>query len=393
MNPVNVAALFAVALVVLIVGFVALTTYNAVVALRQRIDKAWSNIDVALKQRHDQLPNLVAAVRGVMAFEQDVLADVTRARAAYSPTAPVHDQAIVSEATSSAVRSLFAVVENYPELKSHGNVADLQDEIERLESMIADRRELYNDQVFRYNTRIAQVPGLLLVPFFGWQPRAFFAASPERASAGYLPRTGLTMTATTHVEQHVWLVRHGETEWARLGRHTGRTDIPLTDAGREQASSLGHRLAGHRFGLVLTSPLSRAAETARIAGYADAAILDDDLREWDYGQFEGRTTKEIRAEHPGWTIWRGPWPEGESADQVGARADRVIARIRDASPDGDALVFAHGHLLRVLTARWIGLPASSGGLFELATATLSIIGWDREAPSIELWNEACHLGS
>ena len=188
MNPVNVAALFAVALVVLIVGFVALTTYNAVVALRQRIDKAWSNIDVALKQRHDQLPNLVAAVRGVMAFEQDVLADVTRARAAYSPTAPVHDQAIVSEATSSAVRSLFAVVENYPELKSHASVADLQDEIERLESMIADRRELYNDQVFRYNTRIAQVPGLLLVPFFGWQPRAFFAASPEE---GLRPDTSL----------------------------------------------------------------------------------------------------------------------------------------------------------------------------------------------------------
>lgn len=175
----GIAALFAVALVVIVVGFVVLTTYNAVVALRQRIDKAWSNIDVVLKQRHDQLPNLVAAVRDLMAFEQDVLTEVTRARAAYSPTAPIHDQAVVSDATTSAVKSLFAVVEHYPDLKSQANVADLQDEIERLESMIADRRELYNDQVFRYNTRIAQVPGVAIAPVFGWQVREFFAATPE----------------------------------------------------------------------------------------------------------------------------------------------------------------------------------------------------------------------
>lgn len=173
------AATFAVVLVAVVVGFIVLTTYNAVVALRQRIEKAWSNIDVALKQRHDQLPNLVAAVRDVMAFEQDVITEVTRARAAYSPTAPIHDQAVVSDATSSAVRSLFAVVENYPDLKSQANVADLQDEIERLESMIADRRELYNDQVYRYNTRIAQVPGVILAPLFGWEAREFFAATPE----------------------------------------------------------------------------------------------------------------------------------------------------------------------------------------------------------------------
>ncbi|MEX1168804.1 MAG: LemA family protein [Chloroflexota bacterium] len=173
------AAIFAVALVVAVVGFIALTTYNAVVALRQRVDKAWSNIDVTLKQRHDQLPNLVAAVRDIMAFEQGVLTEVTRARAAYSPTAPIHDQAVVSDATSSAVRSLFAVVEHYPDLKSQANVADLQDEIERLESMIADRRELYNDQVFRHNTRIAQVPGAALAPILGWQAREFFAATPE----------------------------------------------------------------------------------------------------------------------------------------------------------------------------------------------------------------------
>ena len=185
------AALFAVVLAVAIAGFIVLASYNAVVALRQRIDKAWSNIDVALKQRHDQLPNLVAAVKGVMAFEQQVLTDVTRARAAYSPTAPIHDQAVVADATSSAVRSLFAVVENYPDLKSHDNVADLQDEIERLEAMIADRRELHNDQVYRYNTRIAQVPTVFLAPIFGWRAREFFAAEPGESAR---PDTNLAST-------------------------------------------------------------------------------------------------------------------------------------------------------------------------------------------------------
>jgi LemA protein len=182
MTPTSLAALFAIGLVVAIVGFIVLSTYNAIVALAQRIDKAWANIDVALKQRHDQLPNLVAAVRGVMAFEQNVLTEVTRARAAYSPSAPIPDQAVVSDATSSAVRSLFAVVEHYPDLKSQANVADLQDEIERLEAMLADRRELYNDQVYRYNTRIAQVPAVALAPLFGWQPRVFFAAEPADAA-------------------------------------------------------------------------------------------------------------------------------------------------------------------------------------------------------------------
>jgi broad specificity phosphatase PhoE len=199
------------------------------------------------------------------------------------------------------------------------------------------------------------------------------------------------MAAATTTEQHVWLVRHGETEWAKLGRHTGRTDIPLTDPGRDQARALGRRLAGHAFGTVLTSPLSRAAETAAIAGHGETAVRDDDLMEWDYGALEGRKTADIRIEMPGWTIWRGPWPQGETVEDVGARADQVIARIRAAQADGDVLVFAHGHLLRVLAARWIGLPPASGGLFELSTATLSIVGWDREAPSIELWNEASHL--
>ena len=192
-------------------------------------------------------------------------------------------------------------------------------------------------------------------------------------------------------DRHVWLVRHGETEWARLGRHTGRTDVPLTERGREQARAIGRRLASHPFALVLTSPLSRAAESARLAGVGGAAIHDADLMEWDYGANEGRTTAEIRADDPDWTIWTGPWPGGETADDVARRADRVIARIQ-ATTSGDALVFAHGHLLRVLAARWIGLPPAMGGRFELATATLSIVGWERETRSIELWNEACHLG-
>jgi probable phosphoglycerate mutase len=194
--------------------------------------------------------------------------------------------------------------------------------------------------------------------------------------------------ATASSARHdVWLVRHGETEWARLGRHTGRTDVPLTETGRAQAVTLGGRLAGHPFALVLTSPLSRAAETARLAGFGDVAITDPDLREWDYGAFEGRLTAEIRADYPGWTIWRGPWPEGETIDEIAARADRVRARIRAA--EGDTLVVAHGHFLRVLAARWLEQPASAGSLFALGTATISILGWEHESPVIETWNEAC----
>ncbi len=182
MTPIEMAAAFAVAVVVVVSGFIVLTSYNAVVALRQRIDKAWANIDVVLRQRHDQLPNLVAAVRGLMAYERDVLTRVTEIRAAYSPTAPIPDQAATSDATSTAVRSLFAVVERYPEVKAGTNVQDLQDEIERIEGMIAARRELYNDQVYRYNTRISQFPGNLLAPVFGWDAREFFAATPADAA-------------------------------------------------------------------------------------------------------------------------------------------------------------------------------------------------------------------
>lgn len=182
MTPSSIAALFAVGLVLLVVAFLVVTSYNAVMALIQRIDKAWANIDVALKQRHDQLPALVSAVRGALAFEHDVLADVTEARAAYSPAEPIPAQAVHADRTTAAVRSLFAVVEAYPELRSQANVLDLQDEIERLESMIADRRELYNDQVYRYNTRISSVPALLLAPVFGWTARPFFAAEQEAAT-------------------------------------------------------------------------------------------------------------------------------------------------------------------------------------------------------------------
>ena len=179
MTTQGLAAVFAVGLVLAIVLFLLVTSYNAVMALRQRIDKAWANIDVVLKQRHDQLPALVSAVRGLMAFEQDVLTEVAQARAAYSPTEPIPEQAVHSEQTTRAVRSLFAVVEAYPQIRSDQNVLDLQNEIERLESMIADRRELYNDQVYRYNARITTIPTSFLVPLFGWKERPFFAARPE----------------------------------------------------------------------------------------------------------------------------------------------------------------------------------------------------------------------
>ncbi len=182
MSPVAVAAAFAVALLVVVITFLVLATYNAVVALEQRIDKAWANVDVALKQRWDQLPNLVEAVRDVMAFEREVLTRVAQLRAAYAPGEPIPAQAATSEATSAAVRQLFAVVESYPELRSNRNVLDLQDEIERLENVISDRRELYNDQVYRHNTRIGQVPALFLAPLFGWQPRPFFRAEEAEAA-------------------------------------------------------------------------------------------------------------------------------------------------------------------------------------------------------------------
>jgi broad specificity phosphatase PhoE len=196
----------------------------------------------------------------------------------------------------------------------------------------------------------------------------------------------MTNEAHGQVAARMWLVRHGETEWARLGRHTGRTDIPLTDLGREQATAVAARLAGRAFGLVLSSPLSRALETARLAGFAERVETTDDLLEWDYGADEGLTTPEIRLDRPGWTVWRDGPKDGESAAQVADRVDRVIARVRAKAP-GDALVFAHGHVLRVLAARWLDEPPTKGGAFALSTATLSILGWERERPVIERWND------
>jgi LemA protein len=184
----SLAAAFALLLVVAVVGFLVVSSYNAVMALRQRIDKAWSNIDVVLKQRHDQLPALVSAVRGLMTFEAGVLDDVAAARAAYRPTAPIPDQAAVSATTTTAVTFLLATVEAYPDLKSHQNVLELQDQIARLESMLADRRELYNDQVYRYNTRITTWPTLPLAWLLGWRARPFFAAEPDATAR---PETNL----------------------------------------------------------------------------------------------------------------------------------------------------------------------------------------------------------
>ncbi len=187
--------------------------------------------------------------------------------------------------------------------------------------------------------------------------------------------------------RQLWLVRHGETEWARTGRHTGRTDVPLTEIGRAQARALGDRLSGHAFAEILSSPLLRARDTAAIAVPTADVVADPDLQEWDYGDLEGLTTAEIRQRHPDWAIWRGPWPGGETIDEVGARADRVLARIDKV--DGDVLVFAHGHLLRILAARWLDLPPTSGGMFALGTATISILGWDRAERVVETWNVTC----
>jgi broad specificity phosphatase PhoE len=182
----------------------------------------------------------------------------------------------------------------------------------------------------------------------------------------------------------IWLVRHGETEWSLSGQHTGRTDVPLTAAGRRQAEALGRHLTGRSFALVLTSPLDRARETCGLAGYGSIAHVMDDLREWDYGIYEGRTTAAIRTVEPSWSIWTSPVPEGESLDQVGARVRRVIERALSAG--GDVALFSHGHLLRILTACWIGRPPSDGRLFALATASLSVLGWERETRVIQRWN-------
>ena len=181
------------------------------------------------------------------------------------------------------------------------------------------------------------------------------------------------------------LVRHGETEWTKTGQHTGKTDVPLTDEGRREAEALGARLRGQRFALILTSPLSRAAETCRLAAPQGPVETSPDLVEWDYGDYEARTTHDIRQERPGWFLWRDGVPHGETVEQVGARADRVLARAR--ALEGDVALFAHGHILRILTARWLGLPPDAGRLFALSPATLSILAWEHETPVLLRWND------
>ncbi|WP_148613988.1 histidine phosphatase family protein [Nocardioides rubriscoriae] len=181
----------------------------------------------------------------------------------------------------------------------------------------------------------------------------------------------------------LWIVRHGPTEWSRSGRHTSATDLPLLPEGEDDARALAGRLADLDPVLVLTSPRLRARRTAELAGFADA-IVDDDLTEWGYGDYEGITTDEIRESVPGWSIWTDPCPGGETAAQVGERLDRVVDRARRA--DGPVLAFAHGHSLRVLAARWLGLPVSEGRLFRLDTATVSVLGSERERPVVLRWN-------
>jgi probable phosphoglycerate mutase len=193
------------------------------------------------------------------------------------------------------------------------------------------------------------------------------------------------LSSPSHSAQELVLVRHGETEWARDGRHTGRTDVPLTERGRAQAEAVGEALHGRDFALVLTSPLGRALETCRLAAFGDRAQQRDALMEWDYGAYEGRTTTEIREERPGWTLWADGVPEGERVEQIGARVDRVLDEVRGL--DGDALLFAHGHVLRVLTARWLDLQPDAGRLFALDPGTLSTLGYERETSVIRLWNE------
>jgi broad specificity phosphatase PhoE len=189
----------------------------------------------------------------------------------------------------------------------------------------------------------------------------------------------------------VVLIRHGQTEWSASGRHTGRTDVPLTELGRRQARALGRMLDRTGFARVLSSPLGRAWETMELAGQAGDGEACDDLMEWDYGIYEGRTTAEIRLEIPGWSVWTHPVRGGESIDAVGARADRVISELLGAT--GPAAVFAHGHVLRILAARWIGLPAQTGKALRLDTAPVSSLGWEREHRVVRHWNEMCHLRS
>ena len=189
----------------------------------------------------------------------------------------------------------------------------------------------------------------------------------------------------------VYLARHGETAWSLSGQHTGRTDLPLTEGGERNARALGARLRGLVFAKTFTSPLQRAVRTCELAGFGNGAELDPDLMEWDYGQYEGRRTAEILEERPDWQLFRDGCPGGETPAEIGARADRVVSRVR--AVHGDALLFSSGHILRVLAARWLGLEAAGGRSFVLGTAALCILGYEHNLgePAIRLWNDTHHL--
>ena len=194
----------------------------------------------------------------------------------------------------------------------------------------------------------------------------------------------MPITPSPNSDPEIWLIRHGETEWSASGQHTGRTDLPLTAAGVREAKELGRYLAKRPFALVLTSPLQRAHETCKLAGYGGAAQIEPDLSEWNYGAYEGRTSAQIQESVPGWTIWTSPVPQGETIQQVATRASRVIERAVKAG--GHVALFAHGHLLRILTACWLGLPPDAGRFFALGTASVSVLGYERETRVIARWN-------
>ena len=182
----------------------------------------------------------------------------------------------------------------------------------------------------------------------------------------------------------LWLIRHGETAWSLSGAHTGTTDIPLTPEGEHRATAIGDRLHGHEFKLVLTSPMRRARDTCRLAGYSSQAQIDPNLMEWNYGDYEGLSTADIRKQRPDWFLWRDGVPNGETVDAVGLRAQMVIDRASQI--DGAVALFAHGHVLRILAACWLGLPPVDGKLFALGTAAISVLGYERETRVISRWN-------
>jgi len=193
------------------------------------------------------------------------------------------------------------------------------------------------------------------------------------------------MAASPRAAGHeIVLVRHGETEWSLSGQHTSRTDLPLTERGRERARALGGQLSGRSFALVLSSPLLRARETCELAGLGGSMELCEDLREWDYGEYEGLTTPQIHEQNPDWVLWRDGCPGGERPTDVGARADRALEQLRSAG--GDAVAFAHGHILRVVAARWVAMEPSFGARVALSAGALSVLGFERETEVIRRWN-------